>query len=297
MKTQRNILFAFILNLFFSLFEFIGGLFTGSVAILSDAVHDIGDALGIGVSYFLEKKSGKHPDQTYTYGYLRYSVLGGLITSLILMIGSVSVIYHAVLRMINPTPIHYNGMIVFAVVGVIVNFAAAYFTREGDSLNQRAVNLHMLEDVLGWAVVLVGAVIMRFTDFALLDSILSMGVAFFILFHTVKNLKTVLDIFLEKSPESVDMELLKEEILAIQGVMDVHHIHIRSLDGYRHESTMHVVTAEDDCEVKHQIGHLLEKHNIVHVVIQTETPDEECHDKHCHIGECHGHHGHHHHHH
>lgn len=149
MKTEKNILIAFILNLAFSLFEFVGGLFTGSVAIISDAVHDLGDAASIGISYFLEKKSKKQPDEEYTYGYARYSVIGSVITTLILLFGSALVIYNAASRIISPAEINYDGMIIFAVVGVCVNLGAALFTHGGDSLNQKAVNLHMLEDVLG----------------------------------------------------------------------------------------------------------------------------------------------------
>ena len=185
MKSERNILIAFILNLLFSVFEFVGGIFTNSVAIISDSIHDIGDAISIGISYFLEKKSKKQPDETYTYGYLRYSVIGSIITTLILLVGSVLVIVNAVNRILNPVQINYNGMIIFAIVGVVINFFAAYFTKDGDSLNQKSVNLHMLEDVLGWAVVLVGAILMCFTDFALIDPILSIGVAVFIFIHLI----------------------------------------------------------------------------------------------------------------
>ena len=156
MKTEKNIFFAFILNLAFSVFEFAGGIFTGSVAIISDAIHDIGDAISIGISYFLERKSKKQPDEVYTYGYARYSVVGGVVTTLILLLGSVAVVYNAVIRIISPVPVNYGGMIVFAIVGVVVNGGAALFTRDGDSVNQKAVNLHMLEDVLGWIVVLIG---------------------------------------------------------------------------------------------------------------------------------------------
>ena len=126
MKTEKNIFIAFILNLSFSIFEIIGGFFTGSVAIISDAVHDLGDATSIGISYFLEKKSKKQPDETYTYGYARFSVMGGVITTLILLLGSVMVIYNAALRIINPVEINYNGMIIFAVIGAVVNFLADY---------------------------------------------------------------------------------------------------------------------------------------------------------------------------
>src|SRR5574344_1084588 len=132
MKTEKNILIAFILNLGFSVFEFFGGIFTNSVAILSDSIHDMGDAISIGVSYFLENKSKKSADKNYTYGYIRYSVLGGLITTVILMVGSILVIYNAIGRIITPVEVNYHGMIIFAVIGVILNFIAAYCTREGD---------------------------------------------------------------------------------------------------------------------------------------------------------------------
>ena len=180
MKTERNILIAFILNLAFSIFEFVGGIITGSVAIMSDAVHDIGDAASIGVSYFLEKKGEK------------YSLIGAFITTLTLLIGSIVTICNAIGRLIDPAKINYDGMIVFAIVGVCVNLCAAFVTREGDSLNQKAVNLHMLEDVLGWIVVLVGAIVMRFTDFTLLDPIMSIGVSAFILINALRNLKEII---------------------------------------------------------------------------------------------------------
>lgn len=180
MKTERNILIAFILNLAFSIFEFVGGIITGSVAIMSDAVHDIGDAASIGVSYFLEKKGEK------------YSLIGAFITTFTLLIGSSVTIYNAIRRLFAPTEIHYEGMIVFAIVGVCINLCAAFVTREGDSLNQKAVNLHMLEDVLGWIVVLVGAIVMRFTDFSLLDPIMSIGVSAFILINAIRNLKEII---------------------------------------------------------------------------------------------------------
>lgn len=298
MKTERNILIAFILNAAFSIFEFIGGIITGSVAIVSDAVHDVGDATSIGISYFLEKKSKKQPDEKYTYGYARYSVIGGFITTLILFLGSVIVIYNAVHRIFAPTEINYDGMIIFAIVGVIVNFCAAFFTRESSSLNQKAVNLHMLEDVLGWAVVLVGAIVMRFTDFALLDPLMSIGVAVFILVNAIRNLKEVADLFLEKTPHGIDVEEIQEHISEIEGVLDVHHIHIWSMDGQNNYATMHIVTDRDAHEVKEEVREELREHGIGHATLEIESSDEHCHEKHCHVEVAsHAGHGHHHHHH
>lgn len=296
MKSEKNILIAFILNLCFSIFEFIGGIFTGSVAIMSDAVHDIGDAASIGFSYFLEKKSARQPDSNYTYGYARYSVLGGVITTFILLFGSAAVIVNAIKRIINPTEINYDGMIVFGIIGVIVNYLAAHFTHGGESINQRAVNLHMLEDVLGWAVVLVGAIVMRFTDFKLLDPIMSIGVAAFILVNAIKNLKSVLDIFLEKVPDSISVEEIKEHICKIDGVHDAHHIHLRSLDGQSIYATMHIVTDGDPHTVKELVRKELSEHGITHSTLELENVGEHCHHEHCHIEHNHNpHHCHHHH--
>ncbi len=297
MKTEKNILIAFILNLAFSIFEFIGGIFTGSVAIISDAVHDIGDAASIGISYFLERKSKKQPDEKYTYGYGRYSVIGGVITTLILLFGSVMVIYNAINRIISPTEINYNGMIIFAVIGAIVNFGAAFVTRHGDSINQKAVNLHMLEDVLGWIVVLIGAIVMKFTDFAIIDPLLSMGVALFIFINAFGNLKEVLELFLEKTPHGIDIEEIKHHICEISGVLDVHHIHIWSMDGESNYATMHIVTNGEPHEIKDLIRHELSEHGIEHSTLELEAQGEHCHSLNCHIEhKTSGHHHHHHHH-
>lgn len=300
MKTERNILIAFILNLVFSFLEFFGGMFTGSVAIISDAVHDIGDAASIGISYFLEKKSKKLPDEQYTYGYSRYSVIGGVITTFILLFGSAAVIINAIRKIINPSEINYDDMIIFAIFGVIINLIAAYVTHGGDSINQKTVSLHMLEDVLGWAVVLIGAIVMRFTDFAVIDPIMSIGVALFIIINSAKNLKEVLDIFLEKIPQGISVEDIKETIGNIKGIIDIHHIHIRSIDGHNISATMHIVTDADCHKIKEEVREKLEDFGILHATLELETSDEHCHDKNCDLkkdddgGHRHGHHHHHH---
>ena len=298
MKSEKNILIAFILNLSFSIFEFIGGILTGSVAILSDSVHDLGDATSIGASFFLEKKSKREPDEKYTYGYARYSVIGSVITTLILLVGSAIVVYNAVARMISPREIDYNGMIIFALVGVCVNFLAALFTRHGDSLNQKAVNLHMLEDVLGGLVVLIGAVIMRFTDLTILDPLMSMGVAIFVFISAIENLGEALGLFLEKTPSGIDVAEIKEHLESIEGVLGIHHIHLWSMDGQNNYATMHVVASGESHRVKRKIREELSEHGIDHATLELESEGEVCDDRHCHPRSAsnHSHHHHHHHH-
>ena len=279
MKTEKNILIAFILNMVFSIFELIGGIFTHSVAIISDAMHDFGDGISIGISYFLEKKSKKKADNNYTFGYKRYSIIGALISNVILFTGSVIVIYNGILRLINPVKINYNGMIIFAVIGVIVNFLAAIVTRKGESINQKSVNLHMLEDVLGWLVVLLGAIIMKFTDISMIDPIMSILVALFIVMHAGEHLKTIANVLLEKSPNNINIEEIKTRLFNIKNISDIHHIHIWTLDGISNCATMHVVLKKEDIKIKDKIRKILLEFKIGHVTIELESINEKCSDK------------------
>lgn len=296
MKTERNILVAFILNISFSIFELIGGIFTNSISIMSDAVHDFGDALSIGISLILEKISKKKPDEKYTYGYARYSVLGALITTVVLTVGSIFVILGGTNRILNPVKINYNGMIIFAIFGVVINFLAAYFTREGDSINQKAVNLHMLEDVLGWVVVLIGSILMKFTNITLVDSIMSIGIAIFILISAFKNLKYILDLFLEKTPKDISVEEIKKHLLEIEEIVDVHHIHIWSMDGVTNYSTMHIVTENKNAkELKRKIREEMCKIGISHTTIEIEDKNDNCEEKECEVKMNYEVHHHHHH--
>lgn len=309
MKSKQKIFIAFILNLFFSIFELVGGFLTGSVAILSDALHDFGDATSIGISYFLEKLSAKKPNKTYTYGYLRFSVLGGFLTNTILLISSIFVIYSAILKIITPTPINYNGMIIFAIVGLTVNLVATFFTHGGHSLNQRAVNLHMLEDALGWFAVLVGAIIIKFTNFYIIDPILSIIVATFIAINAVKNLITIFNLFLLKTPKNVPITEILKHLKSIDGVIDVHHFHLSSLDGNVYIATLHLVTEKYDSIVKQAVKNELKEHGITHSTIEIEEKQEICQETNCNVlsevsfshshchhahGNSHCHHSHHH---
>lgn len=297
MKTEKNILILFILNIFFSLIELIGGIFTNSISIISDAIHDFGDAISIGISYFLEKKSKKKADNKYTYGYIRYSTLGALITNVILIVGSILVIINGINRVINPVEINYDGMIIFAIFGIVINLFAAHLTKGGHSLNQKAVNLHMLEDVLGWFVVLIGAIVIKFTHLILIDAIMSMAVAMFILFNAFKGLKKIIDLFLEKIPDNIKVEEIKKHLLQIENVIDVHHIHIWSMDGFNNFATMHIVIDNNKFwELKHKIKHELKEHGITHSTIELESNEHKCDEPECvieveeSVHHCHHHH-------
>lgn len=284
MDSKDDIKLAFFLNLGFSLFELIGGLLTNSISIFSDAIHDFGDSLAIGIAYILEKISNKKSDKNYTYGYKRYSLLGASLTSIILIVGSLIVLGNAMLRLFNPMEVHFAGMFIFAIFGIAINGYAAYKTSKSVNMNEKSVNLHMLEDVLGWIAVLVGALLIKITGWNVIDPLLSIVIAILIGYEAIKNVLDVVNVILEKTPSSVDIDLLKEELKKIDHVLDVHHIHVWSLDGNEVLLTMHVlinktVTKKNYELVKKDIKDALKSHSIQHSTIEIEY--ENCEEEVC----------------
>lgn len=271
MKIDRNILIALILNLSFSLLEIIGGFITNSISILSGAVHDLADAASIGISYYLEKKSKHKPNYKYTYGYVRYSTLAAFITTIILLSGSLFVIYNAINRLFNPIDINYDGMIIIALIGILFNIIAVYKTKGGHSLNQEAVNLHLLQDALSWIIVLIGSILIKFTKINYIDSIMSLVISIYIIIHSLKHLKIILDLFLEKTPNNVNIRKIKKELLENKNIISIDHIHVWSLDGYNNYATLHAIINNDEVEnMKEYIKDYLKKENISHSTIEIE---------------------------
>lgn len=232
----------FLLNISFTLLEILGGYWTNSVAIISDAVHDLGDSLAIGAAYFLGRVALKKADTQYSYGYSRYNVLGAVINSIVLFIGSVFVLREAVLRLIQPEQTDAPGMVFLAVLGIAVNGYAAYTLQKGSSsVNARVVRLHLMEDVLGWVAVLVGAVVMWFVDVPRLDPILSIAITVYILVGVVKRLRETALVLLQRVPKGVDLKVLEAELSRIPGVLSLHETHTWSLDGETHVFSTHLV--------------------------------------------------------
>lgn len=275
---MKNMTIAFFLNLVFSIFEFIGGTYTNSVALTSDAIHDLGDAISIGTACLMEKRSRKPADNKFTFGYSRYSVLSAMKTSAILITGSIAIIVNAINKIMHPEPINYNGMLLFAVIGLVFNILAVFFTKHGDSLNQKSINLHMLEDVMSWAIVLIGAIIMKFTDFAMLDIILSIGTSVFILINSFKNIKSATNILADKVPSGINPRRIKSKILMLDNVRDVHHFRIWSLDEHNIYSTIHVI-CNSGFNDKEKIREILHEAGITNSTIEIENTNSQCNEK------------------
>lgn len=269
----KNIKIAFFLNLLFTIAELIGGYFINSVAIVSDAIHDLGDTLSIGMSWFLHSKSEKSADKKFTLGYRRFSLLGALINSLVLISGSFFVITESIERLIHPEQADAKGMLIFAIFGVAINGYAAWRLKTGESMNEKVLSWHLLEDVLGWTAIFIGSVVMYFWDIPILDPILSLMITVLILYNAFKNLKKTMEIFLEKTPANISVEELKNSVLDIPEVESIHQMHIWSLDGEHHVFSAHVCYTKSDKpenEIREIINTKLDKYKFEYTTIQLE---------------------------
>lgn len=276
-----NIKLAFWLNLGFALLEFGGGLYTNSVAVLSDSLHDLGDSLSLGTSWYFQKKAQKHRDQHFTYGYRRFSLLGAFINSIVLTVGSIFIIAESVERIVSPAQPDAKGMLILAVIGIGVNLFAMLRLKKGKSINERVISLHFLEDVLGWAAVLVGSVVMMFYNVPILDPLLSLGIAAFILFNVYRNMKSVFQIVLQGVPENMSEEKIKETIASFPEVKGLHDIHVWSMDGNYNIVTLHVVvsntlTVDQREALKTRIKETLGKMSLQHTTVELETEGYPC---------------------
>lgn len=275
---------AFFLNLSFAVIELIGGLYTNSLAILSDAFHDLGDALAIGLAWILEKKSTKGSNAQYSYGYRRYSVLAALITGLILLSGSGIILAKAIPRLFSPEEADVHGMLALAILGMSVNGFAAYRMSKGSSLSEKMILWHLLEDVMGWVAIFVGSVIMMIYPLPILDPIMAIGIAVWVLWNVFKNLKSTIDVFLQATPDQVQIETVTEKIKQTPHVQNVHHLHLWTMDGTHHILTTHLIV--DENASKDDIHHLktnlkkslFDEFHITEATIEIEWPNQNCSD-------------------
>ncbi len=280
-NSTKNIRVAFFLNLGFTVFELVGGLYTNSLAILSDALHDLGDTLSLGLSWYLDKVSKKGHTSTFTYGYKRFSLLAAFINSIVLAIGSAYILTEAIPRLFAPEHSNAQGMFWIALVGIAVNGLAVLRLKAGQSMNEKVVTWHLLEDVLGWVAVLIASIIMLFTDLHILDPLLSVGITLYVLWNVFKNLRKTVKIFLQSIPDSVDPHSLAQSILALPKVESVHDTHVWSLDGEYNVLTTHIAvdksaSRDDVYGLKCAIKKLAAEGNVAHATIEVEYDGEAC---------------------
>ncbi len=279
--SSGNLKTAFFLNFGFTIIEIFGGIYTNSIAILSDAVHDLGDSLSLGLAWYFDRLSKREKTPEHTYGYRRYSLLGGLITAIVLIVGIAFVLWNALTRLFSPEEVNAPGMMLLAVIGVAFNGAAVLKVRKGTSLTEQVVSWHLLEDTLGWVAVLIGAGIMAVWDIPIIDPLLSIAISLFVLYNVLRNLRKVFNVFLQKTPATFDVEKFEQAITAHPKVLSAHHTHSWSIDGESHVLTTHLIMERDSgreeiTEVKSQVRHMLDKKTFEHVTVDVELEGEDC---------------------
>ncbi len=278
---EENIRWVFFLNLSFALIEIVGGLWTNSMAILADALHDFGDSFALGLSWYFARLSTKSRDRYFSYGYRRFSLVSAFLTGTILLIGSIIIMIETVPRLLTPQDVHVEGMLLLAILGTVVNGIAVWRLSGGQTQNEKVVRLHLLEDVLGWVAVLLASVVLLFIYIPILDPLLSLGIAFYVFWQAAKNLRGTLYIFLQAIPIDFDLKNLEKQLLEQLPLNSIHDIHLWSLDGDYHVLSLHVVMKEEMSrqrlvEIKQQIRDILTLAHIEHVTIEVEFPGETC---------------------
>ena len=276
-----NIKVAFFLNFGFTLLEIIGGLWINSVAILSDALHDLGDSLSLGLAWYFEKVAKRGRDQQFTFGYKRFSLLGAVINSVVLLAGSFMVLSEAIPRILDPEPVNAAGMVGFALLGIVVNGAAVLRLKGGASMNEKVVRLHLMEDVLGWVAVLLGGIMLFFFDIPIIDPILSLAITLYVLYNVVRSLRQSMGIMLQATPPNMKPEEVEEKLVRLPDIQSIHDLHIWTLDGTYNVLTLHAVVrpglqVHETEAVKKRLRQAMADIDIQHVTVELETPEEVC---------------------
>ncbi|QJR79411.1 cation transporter [Alteromonas pelagimontana] len=280
--SSEKIGWAFFSNFSFTIIEFVGGWLTNSTAIMADAVHDLGDTLSIGSGWVLNKLGDKGADKQFTYGYRRLSLLGALINGVVLLAGSAWILFEAIPRLADPVMPETEGMILLAILGVAVNGFAAFKLQGGKTLNEKVLNWHLLEDVLGWVAVLIVAIVMQFVAWPVLDPLLSIGFTLFILFNVGRNLLSTLKLFFQAVPDNRLPSKVTHVLQKLDFVKSLHHLHIWSLDGEHHVATAHVVARFESIDeyrhLKQRIAETMDQFGFMHTTIEIELLEEDCRD-------------------
>ena len=273
MSSKTSIWLAFFLNLSYAIVEFIAGGIFGSSAVLADSVHDLGDAIAIGISALLETISNREEDSHYTLGYKRFSLLGAMLTAVILMIGSVLVILENVTKIVHPRPVNEEGILWLGIIAVAINVLASLVVRKGKTKNESILSLHFLEDTLGWLAVILMAIILRYTDWYILDPLLSLVISIFILSKAIPRFWSALKIFLDAVPEGVDIKQVKNDLEQLDHVASVNQLNLWTMDGLEKNAIVHVCLEEIEhieyC--KESIRNLLKDYGFQNVTIEVDA--------------------------
>jgi len=284
-----RLLVVILLNIIITVSEYIGGILSGSLALVSDAGHNLSDVLSLMLGYAGEKVSSRRASTRYTFGMKRFEVVVALVNSLILVAMAVFILYEAIERFRNPVPVKVSVMLPVACIGLAGNVLSMLFLFQwrDSTLNLKAAFLHLLYDAVSSVAVISAAVILYYTGFLLADLVISVIIVAMIFWSSTGILTQSMRIFLQGAPAHIDVDMVREELKRIQGVEDVHGLHIWSVSSTEVFLSCHIYLGEhssgtDTSRVISMVNTLLaEEFGIEHTTIQVETsllcnPGNDC---------------------
>ncbi len=226
LDSEKNILSALLINLIFTLIEIVGGFLSGSVAVLADAIHDLGDTLSLAIAYGLQKYSKRRRDSDFSYGYSRFSLLSALFSGFAMLVASAFVLEKIWERIHNPQNPKVMVMFGVAIIGVMANSWAALKLSKGKTQNEKMLRWHLLEDAFGWVSILLGSILIYFKNWTWVDPALGAALSIYVVWNILKNLRDTLRLFLQAKPDDFNESDFLAKVRQIAGVEDVHDLHV-----------------------------------------------------------------------
>ena len=272
-KKSSNLPLAIGLNLGFSIAEFFFGTLFSSAAISADAVHDLGDAILLTITLILNKLSNKKPTSVMSYGYKRFAALGALLNAGVILwlsyIMAISVYYEFTFPHVHPY-VNVPGLMIVSIVGILVNLFAAARLYGSKNILDRTVSLHLIEDLFGWILTFITSVLISFSGLHMLDRVASLCILLFISWGAISNAWGVLKILTQRAPSIKNLNKIKKQILAVEGVLKIENIHFWSLDGAEHIFTARIFVSNISraAEIRKKISHFLPDFQIVDSTIE-----------------------------
>lgn len=237
-RSTRNIAIALLVNISFAMIELVGGYWTHSSAIQADAIHDLGDSAALIGALLLQIVAALPPRSGYHFGFRRLSLVSAFFTSVLLVVGSLFVMNQAIAGFNNPAPLHLDGMLILALLGVLANGYAAWQMSGGNTQNEKAMAWHMIEDLMGWVAILISSIVLRFWNAPWLDPLLAIVIAVIVFIGAGRSLWNSLRLFLQAMPKDFDEDVLRKSILGVAGVKAIESLKVWSLDGESHVGAM-----------------------------------------------------------
>ncbi len=270
------------LNLAFTIIEYVMGYIYGSLALLSDASHNLSDVASLVISLIGMRLASALAKKSFTYGYKKASLLASLVNAILLIVVVIGIVKESLERLLAPTELGGMAIVIVAGIGVFINTISAFlfFKGQKDDINIKGAFLHLLVDALVSVGVVISGLVIYYTDWFIIDPVISLAIAAVILISTWGLLKESIRLVMDAVPKEINTEKITESILSVDGVKDVHHLHIWALSSTENALTAHIILENCDMEnwdkIRDEIKHELEHHKVSHATLEPEADNIEC---------------------